>query len=188
MTLEIIKQNQLFEILAVISGLYYFYHTRFRGNPAAVGKYAFIILVLDILILPSVIILCTLLIMQFDNYAVVKNIRPNLETARSALLYLATFWLLARSLDVIVLQKMDFQRTGFAAPLLIRGLAYGIILFSGLTLFLWRIDYPVTGFLVSTGVIAGVMGLALQSTLSDLFSGIALSLEKPFKVGDWIEL
>jgi CRP-like cAMP-binding protein len=37
-------------------------------------------------------------------------------------------------------------------------------------------------------VIAGVVGLALQSTLSNLFSGIALSLEKPFKIGDWIEL
>lgn len=188
MTLEIITQNQVFEIVAVIFGLYYFYHTRFRGDPAAVSKYPFTVLVLDILILPSLIILCTLLIARFDNYTVIKNILPNLEIARSALLYLATFWLLARSLDVIVLQKIVFQRTGFTAPLLLRGLAYGIILFSGLTLFLWRIDHPITGFLVSTGVIAGVMGLALQSTLSNLFSGIALSLEKPFKIGDWIEL
>ena len=188
MTLEIINQTQVFAIVAVISGFYYFYHTRFRGNPAAVSKFPFIVLVLDILILPALIILCTVSIMQFDNYAAVKNNISKLELAQSALLYLATFWLLARSLDVIVLQKLVFQRTGFSTPLLLRGLAYGLILFSGLVLFLWRIHYPVTGFIVSTGVIAGVVGLALQSTLSNLFSGIALSLEKPFKIGDWIEL
>jgi hypothetical protein len=32
------------------------------------------------------------------------------------------------------------------------------------------------------------LGLALQKTLGDLFSGIALSLEAPFRLGDWIEL
>lgn len=187
MTLEIIKQNHFFEIAAVILGLCYFYHSRFRGHPAAVSKYPLIVLILDTLILPSLIVLSIQLITQFDDYAIIKGIVPNLELVRSALLYLVVFWLLARSVDVIVLQKFVFQRTDFSTPLLLRGLAYGIILFSGLV-FLWRIDYPVTGLIVSTGVIAGVLGLALQSTLSNLFSGIALSREKPFKIGDWIEL
>ncbi|MCG6897576.1 MAG: mechanosensitive ion channel family protein, partial [Thiocapsa sp.] len=35
---------------------------------------------------------------------------------------------------------------------------------------------------------AAVLGLALQRTLGDLFSGIALGIERPFKLGDWIEL
>jgi len=37
-------------------------------------------------------------------------------------------------------------------------------------------------------VAAAVLGLALQRTLGDLFSGIALGIERPFKLGDWIEL
>jgi CRP-like cAMP-binding protein len=38
-------------------------------------------------------------------------------------------------------------------------------------------------------VIAIVLGLALQSTLSDVFSGIAVGLERPYKPGDllWVE-
>jgi small-conductance mechanosensitive channel len=47
---------------------------------------------------------------------------------------------------------------------------------------------PITGLLATSGVIAIVLGLALQSTLSDVFSCIALNIEGAFHVGDWIAL
>lgn len=47
---------------------------------------------------------------------------------------------------------------------------------------------PVNGLLATSGVIAIVLGLALQNTLADLFSGIAVGLEQPFHVGDRITL
>jgi len=50
------------------------------------------------------------------------------------------------------------------------------------------LDLPVTGLLATSGVIAIVLGLALQSTLGDLFSGIALNIEGPYHIGDWIAL
>jgi small-conductance mechanosensitive channel len=43
-----------------------------------------------------------------------------------------------------------------------------------------------TGLLATSGVVAIVVGLALQNTLADLFSGLALSIERPFRAGDWI--
>jgi small-conductance mechanosensitive channel/CRP-like cAMP-binding protein len=48
---------------------------------------------------------------------------------------------------------------------------------------------PIRGLLATSGVIAIVLGLALQSTLSDVFSGIAVGLEGPYKAGDliWVE-
>ena len=42
----------------------------------------------------------------------------------------------------------------------------------------------VTGLIATSGIIAIVLGLALQSTLGDLFSGIAIGIDRPFKVGD----
>ena len=50
-------------------------------------------------------------------------------------------------------------------------------------------NVPVRGLLATSGVIAIVLGLALQSTLSDVFSGIAVGLERPYKPGDllWVE-
>ena len=45
------------------------------------------------------------------------------------------------------------------------------------------------GLLATSGIIAIVLGLALQSTLADVFSGIAVGLERPYKAGDliWVE-
>ena len=41
-------------------------------------------------------------------------------------------------------------------------------------------------FLATTAVGAVVVGLALQETLGNLFAGLALEIEKPFRVGHWV--
>ncbi len=48
---------------------------------------------------------------------------------------------------------------------------------------------PIGGLLATSGVIAIVLGLALQSSLADVFSGIAVGIERPYTAGDflWIE-
>lgn len=48
---------------------------------------------------------------------------------------------------------------------------------------------PIAGLLATSGVIAIVLGLAMQNTLADVFSGIAVGLERPYKAGDllWVE-
>ncbi len=50
------------------------------------------------------------------------------------------------------------------------------------------LDLPIKGLLATSGVIAIVLGLALQNTLADVFSGIAVGLEQPFHVGDRITI
>lgn len=49
-------------------------------------------------------------------------------------------------------------------------------------------EETITGLITASGVFGVAMGLALQSTLADLFSGIALNLQRPFRVGDWIQV
>jgi small-conductance mechanosensitive channel/CRP-like cAMP-binding protein len=49
-------------------------------------------------------------------------------------------------------------------------------------------DLPVRTLIATSGVFAIVLGLALQSTLNDVFSGIALNLGRPYSVGDWIDV
>jgi CRP-like cAMP-binding protein len=50
-------------------------------------------------------------------------------------------------------------------------------------------EVPIGGLIATSGVIAIVLGLALQSTLSDVFAGIAMGLEHAYKPGDslWVE-
>jgi small-conductance mechanosensitive channel len=47
---------------------------------------------------------------------------------------------------------------------------------------------PIGTLIATSGVFAIILGLALQNTLSDVFSGIALNLGRPYVLGDWIVL
>ena len=47
---------------------------------------------------------------------------------------------------------------------------------------------PFTAVLTTSGIVAIILGLALQNTLSDVFSGLAINIERSFRAGDWITL
>ena len=42
--------------------------------------------------------------------------------------------------------------------------------------------------LATSAIFTIVLGLALQDTLGNLFSGVALQIERPFNLGDWVEV
>lgn len=46
----------------------------------------------------------------------------------------------------------------------------------------------VTSLLATSAVASVVLGLALQDTLGHLFAGISLQLDRPFRLGDWVEV
>ncbi|MGC1339374.1 MAG: mechanosensitive ion channel domain-containing protein, partial [Candidatus Binataceae bacterium] len=78
-----------------------------------------------------------------------------------------------------------------------RGRAHFSTIFKDLVMFvLWAVVagvvlYTDFGFqplsiLTTTTVVAAVVGLALQESLSNVFSGLMLQLGKPFEPGDWV--
>lgn len=69
---------------------------------------------------------------------------------------------------------------------LLAGLIYLVTLL-GIVNFVFEV--PIGGLLATSGVIAIVLGLALQSSLADVFSGIAVGIERPYSAGDliWVE-
>jgi small-conductance mechanosensitive channel len=60
------------------------------------------------------------------------------------------------------------------------GIVVGVVLYT---------DFGVQplSILTTTTVVAAVVGLALQETLSNIFSGLMLQLSKPFEPGDWVK-
>jgi small-conductance mechanosensitive channel len=103
------------------------------------------------------------------------------------LVYLAIASGVARFAEVWILsQDDDGQETRLSQ--LARSVLYGFCLFVGLILFLTANGYTSNTLLYSTGVGAALVAFAMQQTLGDLFSGIALSIERPFRIGDWLRL
>jgi small-conductance mechanosensitive channel/CRP-like cAMP-binding protein len=72
---------------------------------------------------------------------------------------------------------------------LLQDLVVGVIYLSAaLSVMAYVFGAPVGTLIATSGVFAIILGLALQSTLADVFSGIALDLSKAYDVGDWIVL
>lgn len=74
-------------------------------------------------------------------------------------------------------------------PRLFRDLSRVFLILCGVALVLsivWGADLG--GVIAALGVGSIVIGLALQDTLGNLFSGIALLFERPFTESDWIEV
>ncbi len=73
-------------------------------------------------------------------------------------------------------------------PKLLRDLTRFFLILIGTAFVLslvWKTDLG--GLLTALGVSSIVIGLALQDTLGNLFSGIALLFGKPFVIGDWLK-
>jgi small-conductance mechanosensitive channel/CRP-like cAMP-binding protein len=58
-----------------------------------------------------------------------------------------------------------------------------IALFGSVALYLFRDNYHA---LASSAIAAAAVGLALQDTLANLFAGVGIQIERPFRVGQWI--
>lgn len=65
-----------------------------------------------------------------------------------------------------------------------------IVLFSiaGLLIASTVFDKDTTKILAASGAVSIVIGLALRTIILDLFMGLAIHVDQPFKIGDWIML
>lgn len=64
----------------------------------------------------------------------------------------------------------------------------GIYLGVALSVMGFVFGLPIATLVTTSGVVALILGLALQNTLGDVFSGIALTLGKAYAIGDWVQL
>jgi small-conductance mechanosensitive channel len=75
-----------------------------------------------------------------------------------------------------------------ARPTLLRAMARIGVLAAGALLVLDNLGLEITPLLTALGVGSLAVALALQPTLSNLFAGMHLSMARPIRVGDFVEL
>ena len=93
-------------------------------------------------------------------------------------------WFLVGFLRAFVIVERR-PREGKLLQDLLAGLIYLAALFAIVS---FVFDLSIRGLLATSGVIAIILGLALQSSLADVFSGIVLCFSRPYRPGDWISL
>jgi small-conductance mechanosensitive channel/CRP-like cAMP-binding protein len=95
-----------------------------------------------------------------------------------------TAWFLVGFLRAFIIVEHR-PREGKLLQDLFAGLIYLAALFAVIA---YVFDLPIQGLLATSGAVAIILGLALQSTLGDVFSGVVLSFSRPYRPGDWISI
>lgn len=100
--------------------------------------------------------------------------------------YYSGAWLLARAVGAALKGAGNGRRK---MPKLLRELITAA-LFTAATIatVAMLLGQSAGGALASSGLIIAIIGFAIRNVLADVLSGIALGLEAPFRIGDWVEI
>ena len=100
------------------------------------------------------------------------------------LVFVGFYWILARALKPI------FERTRLqedAAQLLTVIVRY-VVLGFGVVLALGQLGFNITGLLAGLGVAGLALGFAAKDTLANFIAGMTILWDRPFRVGDRVEI
>ena len=133
-------------------------------------------------------------LMAFCHWSVVGSVSSDYYALKIAnyialLAFIVLITILIRLAHIYIYLYLFFANMSVGVPRLIANLL--TLLFS--TFIISWIAADVFGFNIATvlatsAICTIVLGLALQDTLGNLFSGVALQIERPFHLGDWVEI
>jgi small-conductance mechanosensitive channel len=107
----------------------------------------------------------------------------------ATLLWISVIYAVLLFVNVLLFEQAAAGTWRARAPKLFQDLLRVLLVVIGAAIVLsvvWRRDLG--GLVAALGVGSIVLGLALQETLGNLMSGIAMLFERPFSIGDWIEV
>ena len=116
-------------------------------------------------------------------------LRPEMHYALQTLVWLSGAWLFMRLIRAFVWQRRHKHLSGAAPPMLLQHTVNLLILALAVAgVAQWVFNRTLVGFWATSSVLGIVLGIALRGIIADFFSGIALELDPPFKIGDYVEL
>ncbi|MEI8395556.1 MAG: ABC transporter substrate-binding protein [Rhodospirillaceae bacterium] len=136
-----------------------------------------------------------LLLMSAGSLALDYGVQ-NLSTSTVdmfVLVFSSLWWLIPGRLAAISVERFIWVpleiRTGRKIPNIIRAtVSLVIYLFAIFGVVAFVMGKTITSLLATSGLMAMIIGLAIQANIANIFSGIVLNIERPFTVGDFIKL
>lgn len=109
------------------------------------------------------------------------------------LVYDCLWWLIPARICGIALERFLWvpleQHTRRMVPNVIRMFgSLNIYVLASFGIIAFVFDQKITSLLATSGLLAMIIGLAIQANISNVFSGIAINIERPFVVGDWVKI
>lgn len=106
----------------------------------------------------------------------------------AALIFLFIFWVLHRAARRVAVTSMDRAHLDASVRDMLASLLKWVILGFGLVIAFNQIGIQITALLAGVSIIGLAVGFAAQETLANFIAGAVIFWDKPFRVGDWIEV
>lgn len=104
----------------------------------------------------------------------------------TAISYFAGAWLISRML-ALLLDRAASRRGPY--PQLLKSLLAGFMfLAAGMFAASTLLGQGAIGALAGSGLILAMLGFAIRNVVADTLSGVALGLDGPFRIGDWVDI
>ncbi|MEY8798890.1 mechanosensitive ion channel family protein [Leisingera sp. XS_AS12] len=134
----------------------------------------------------SLTLICFGLLLSPSVSAEFLDDSENLLPAVTALAYFAAAWLVSR-ITSLALDQAAARRRPYPRLLkdMIAALLFMIAFAATMSLFMGQ---GVFGALAGSGLVLALLGFAIRNVVADTLSGIALGVEGPFRIGDWVDI
>lgn len=125
------------------------------------------------------------------DFAVANLNRSYVDTL--VLVYKILWWVIPARLVDIAVERFVWipleEHTRRMVPNVIRFFGQvNIYILAGFGIIAFVYDQKITSLLATSGLLAMIIGLAIQANISNIFSGIAINVERPYVVGDWVKI
>ncbi|PSM19351.1 mechanosensitive ion channel family protein [Nitratireductor sp. StC3] len=100
--------------------------------------------------------------------------------------YFAAAWLGGRLVG-LALERVGARRRR-VPKLLVELVSVALFIAATVATIILVFGQSLSGALAGSGLVLAVLGFAIRNVLADVLSGIALGLEAPYRIGDWVEI
>lgn len=121
--------------------------------------------------------------------AAVSQVKIDLSYALQVSIWLSAAYLVNRLVQVFIWDDLVQRALGVRPPRLLRDVSTAVVFLialSGMLNFVF--GRSVTGIWATSGVAGLVLGFALRNIILDVFIGLAVNLEQPFRIGEFISV
>lgn len=104
------------------------------------------------------------------------------------MVFLLVFWLIYRGIRRMATTSMHRSDVDSSIRDLLGAMIKWTIMGFGIVIACNQLGIPIVAMLTGVSIVGLAVGFAAQETLANFIAGIVIFIDKPFKIGDWIEI
>ena len=135
-----------------------------------------------------VLIILVGLYFSFHSLESLSSYQSEIDGVFFVLLVLIASLVISRVVNILISRWLKVRKKLERIPQIFSKLVSIIIFIIGLAIIFTYFEVEITPLIATLGIGALAIGLALQSTLANLFAGMHIVSDKPINIGDFIEI